>query len=523
MPQVLTIVKPHGSTVGLIAPCPGIVFSLDSRDRRFPSTDVCTHKNYMKTNRKIARYFIPAFVLLAMQPAVVCAETLEEAVFSTITTHPNVAEAKAASGAAAQEKREAKSDYFPTVSVGATTGRIYGDNATSRGLSVTRGAGYSNLWNSSISAREPIFKGFETSNRIDSAKSRKLSADMNVLDVKESLAYKAAQAYIDLMRAKEGLALLNGHGKKVDDYLNRIKKMVDEGASDEAEYQQARDIRVILDGLVVDYEAQVSAAESNYFDLTGHLPEGKLERPVVRVEMIPPTVEEAVAAARKYHPTLHAAQYTSKSAAYDVAAEKAPLYPTLEGELSYLTEEKRDLIGGELEDGRAVVHLSWDYETGGAQLARIKRKKFEHAEALSRVHETERQVELGVRLAWSEYKSARDQTENQNKRQSLNKKLFDTYKAQFEGTKISLLQLMQGDNQLFTTGLEKLNGQYRLLASEYAILSSMGRLQQSLNLASVSPAPIAAAPVIPVAVEPQAGSPVENKCVKKTCGPLKKP
>ncbi len=417
------------------------------------------------------------------------AENLNDAVFLAISTHPGVEAAMAQAAAAAQEKREERSGYFPTVAVSGTAGRIYGNNATSRGLSVTRGAGYSNMWNSSVSATETIFNGFGTGSRVDAAKARKASADMNVVDAKESIAFKTVQAYIELMRTQEALALLNGYSKKVDDYLHRIKQKVDEGASDESEHQQARDIRVILDGLVTDYEAQVRAAESNYFNLTGHLPDGKLDRPLIPTELIPLDVNAAIERAAKEHPSIKAAEYTTKSATHDVAAEKAPLYPEVEGELSYLTEEKRDLIGGELEDGRAVVHMNWDFETGGAQLARIAKKKQERAEALSRLNETQRQVELGVRLAWSEYEAAKEQVGHQEKRRQLNEKLFDTYKVQFEGAKISLLQLMQGDNQLFTTGLEKLNGQYRLLSSQYAMLSSMGQLQQSLNLVSaVAPA-----------------------------------
>ena len=181
-----------------------------------------------------------------------------------------------------------------------------------------------------------------------------------------------------------------------------------------------------------------------------------------------------------------AARRALSASAFDIQAEKAPLYPSIDGDVSYLVEEKRDLIGGELEDGRAVVNMNWQFETGGAQLARIKKKKYEHAQAKARAQEMERQVELGVRLAYSEYMTAQKQVANQNKRRELNEKLFSTYKVQFEGGKISPLQLMQGENQLFTTGLEQMNGQYRLLAAQYAILASMGRLQETLGVAELA-------------------------------------
>jgi outer membrane protein, adhesin transport system len=489
----------------------------------------------MSNYRKPSRYLIPAIALIVLAGPVY-AETLEDAIRAAITTHPSVEGAQAESGAAQAEKKSHTSGYFPTVRVNGSTGRIYGDNATSRGLNVTRGAGYSNMWNGSVSATEKIFTGFETTNRIKSAQSKKTSADMNVMDVRENLAYRAAQAYLDVMRAREGLALLKSHGAKTDDYLSRIDKMVEDGGSDNAELQQARDISVILSGLIDDYEGQVRAAESNYFDMTGHAPD-ELTKPVLDETMLPGSLEDALGAALKMHPSLQAAAYSAESAAYDMEAEKAPLYPSLEGELSYMKEEKRDLIGGEIEDGRAVVNLNWMFETGGGQIARIREKKYTHARALSAARETQKQVELGTRLAWSEYQTALEQVANQSQRQELNAKLFDTYKVQFEGAKISLLQLMQGDNQLFTTHLEKINGEYRLLAAKYALLGSMGRLQQAMDLTTLAEAESSGNESVPdiepaagetdesgaeaaAAIEPSAG---QEACNQAECGLLTQP
>src|ERR1700744_6197172 len=72
-----------------------------------------------------------------------CAEPLDQAVASALSQHPSVGAAEANRAALAEDAREKQSDYYPQLSAEAVGGRIYGDNATSRGLSVTRGAGYS--------------------------------------------------------------------------------------------------------------------------------------------------------------------------------------------------------------------------------------------------------------------------------------------------------------------------------------------------------------------------------------------
>jgi outer membrane protein, adhesin transport system len=443
---------------------------------------------FLKTScARFALIYVTAFSFASIAQA----ETIEIAVQSALQEHPSVESAQAVIEAAHQQKREEVSGYFPEVSMNGTGGRMYGDNSTSRGLSVDRGAGYSYLWEGQVTARQMLFDGFETSNRVRSAKAKEVSADKSLIDVRETLSLRAVQAYLDVMRAKAGLALLREHEKKVDDYLGRIKASVDEGSSDEAQHQQARDVKVILEGFINDYEAQVRTAEADYAEVTGGAPQGEMAAPHPQIDLIPSALQEALTYAEQNHPSLQAAIHQSEASGYDIDSEQAQLYPDVNGELSYLKSDKADIIGGEVVDGRAVVRMNWNIETGGAQLARIKRKKYEHHEAVANLEELKRQVARGVRLAYSEIQAAQEQLENSRQRIDLNTKLFETYKVQFEGARITLLQMMQADNQLFNTKLEKMNADYRVLAAQYATLASMGRLQGSMNLAEASTGPAA--------------------------------
>jgi adhesin transport system outer membrane protein len=418
------------------------------------------------------------------------AETLDQAVQQALQNHPSVTTAKVGTSIAEQQKREERSGYFPTIGISGQGGRIYGDNSTSRGLTTTRGAAYSNYWEGAFTARQMIYDASETGNRVESAKAKIESAKMNIADVTERLSFSVAQAYVDLLRARTGLSMMVAHGKKVADYQSRIKAMVDDGAADEAEYQQARDINVILDNMIAEYEGQVKMAEAYYAELTGALPSGELQSPVPRIDLIPAGADEAIEFARANHPALKSAALMLNSADYDTKAERANLYPDVDGELSYLESEKDDEIGGEVTDARAVVRVNWEFETGGAQMARIEQKKLKKKEAASKAQEMERQIERAIRLSYAEYAAAIQQADSQQRRVELNETLFGTYNVQFEGARITLLQLMQSDNQLFTAHLEKMNGAFRVMAARYALLAGMGRLQESLNIGAI---PVASA------------------------------
>jgi outer membrane protein, adhesin transport system len=429
----------------------------------------------------LARSIRIALLVSVLGPAA-HAETLQVAVAQALASHPSAEQAQAALEASKAEKAAQVSGYFPTVNLSASGGRIFSDNSTSRGLSVTRGQGYSGFGQGSATLHQTIFDGLQTPAHVAAAKAGVNSAKMDLLNAQDQLAIRTVQTYIGLIRAREGLKMLKGQQQSVSSYLSRIQEMVGKGASDEAELQQARDVQAILSNYTADYEGQVSSLEADYKELTGHMPETALVWPMLKPDIVPASADAAASVAQSTHPQVRSAAFQAQAAHEVTRAEKGALYPNLSGELSYDKTDQRDLIGGESEDARALVRMSWDLETGGGQISRIRGKKQDEVKAQAYVQELQRGVERTVRKAYAELSNAQEQLENQNTRVDLNTRLLETYKSQFEGAKITLLQLMQSDNQLLITRLERMNAENRVLLARYGILAAMGRLQPSLDV-----------------------------------------
>lgn len=434
----------------------------------------------LMTKKRFSALCTTALVSAFLLPGNVSAQALSDTMRLAVQNHPQVEQVKARLNAADEEESSQFSKYFPELTASTYAGRMYGDNSTSRGLTTTRGAAYSDIWEASLSAKQRIFDGFETSSRVYAAKEQKLSTEMTLDDVREQIALRSSSAHLAVLKARAALTLLEKQNANVADYMQRIKIAVDEGAADEAEYQQARDIRVMLDGYVADYKGELAAATSQYFEVTGEMPPEKMDRPVMNLSEIPDGVDDAIAAAINSHPIIRAAGFVSKSTDYAIDAEEALLYPDLDGELSYLQSDRAEELGGEATDARAIVRMTWKFETGGGQLARIRKKKYEHGEAMAREKDARRQVESRLRLAYAEFSTAKSKLENQKERLELTRKLHETYETQFEGGKVSLLQLMQAENQLMSARLESMMSKYRLMNAGFAILAGMGKLQKSI-------------------------------------------
>lgn len=439
----------------------------------------------IKPLRLLLSASVSVLALLLPSPSLQ-AEPLTQAVVQALNQHPAVIAALANRDALSEERQEQVSGYFPELSISASSGRSYADNSTSRGLSVSRGAGYSWVNEGSISLRQMIFDGFETMHRVEAAGARRDSANLDVVDVRESLAMRAVAVYLDVLRNQDTLSRLRTQQVKLDDYIRRIETLVEEGVVDESLAAQARDVRAQLKSTEATVEGSLAVARADYREVIGHAPEGDMTRPQVQNEILPPDVEKAVQMALQNHPSLKAADLSALAYEEDAEAEQGALYPDVSGELSHFKRDQRDLVGGESLDTRAMLRVNWTLQTGGEQFSRIKKTKFRESESRARRQERERQIERSVRAAYADIDSTAQQVMVLQDRVRLGRDLMRTQTTQFEGARISLLQLMQTDNALFNSEMTLLNGEYRHLAAQYAALAGMGKLQGSFNIAPVA-------------------------------------
>lgn len=427
--------------------------------------------------------FSAAAIILSGLYAPAQSETIQDSVAQAIISHPGVETANIAKEVNLQDKREAISGFFPQVSVGAQAARVYADTSTTRGLTVDRGAGYSWLGEGNAAVTQPIFDGFEAINRVHAANLRGLSADYNVENVKENLAFQAAQAHVQAYYSQEKVSRTNVAIENMKNYRGRIQLLVDEGAADESELSQAENIILSLEEERINNEGQLKIALAQYNEIVGQYPMDELEEPENIEALLNDNLEDVLQTIPT-HPSLQSGEYEIGAAKYDVRVEQSGFYPSLDGELSYLKRDQREVIGGETEDARVGLRLSWDFETGGAQLARLRRAQAQRSETISRNNEIMKQIEGAVRRAYAEYNTAEKQYAFVVKRQDKTKQLLETYDTQFEGGKIRLIQLMQADNQLFNTEIEAIDAKTRMMLAQYSILSSLGTLEDTMLASS---------------------------------------
>ena len=419
------------------------------------------------------------------------AETLQETIARALSEHPSVASAQVAKDIALQDQAIAESSFFPVVTANIAGGGIYANNSTSRGLSVTRGSASSGIFEADASLIQPLFDFKGAKNRVEAAQIRVTSADYQVADARENLALQAVQAHIGVMQATDTLKRTQSYMEATDNFLERIQFMVDEGVADEVEAAQARNISLMLKTALTDYQGQFETALTNYEQVTGSRPSSAMS--IIRnVGVTVQNQQSMISQASQSHPLIQANNLEVEALTHEEKAELSALYPQLDGELSAIKREQKEVIGGKLEDARALLKLKWDFETGGALKARANRIKAQQAELMAQNDERRLQIEGDIKRAYVELETAQKQMVLAMQREKVTSELHDAYNTQFEGAVVRLLQVMQSENQLFNSQLETITSGYRHLLAQYGVLASAGQLQSFVFAGDLAPLPVKA-------------------------------
>ncbi len=408
------------------------------------------------------------------------AETLVDAVIFALDNHPAIAGVQDQIAAAGHGKKAEIANYYPEIMANATAGRVFQDNSTSRGLVTDRGAAYSGYGDGSVSMRQMLFDGLETKNRVKAADARLKSKNYDLMKTKEEIIFSVVSDYIEILRLRSALILLSKQLEAIEDYKSRIIVMVKEGVADEAELQQALDVSMVVDSAIADYEGRLEAVRASYYEATGRVPKGGFLVPKSVKGLINANISDAVDMAKNNHPMLMSVRMASNAARHDMKVEQSKMYPDISGELSYYKSDKKDVIGGQSRDARAVIKMNWAFSTGGREFEEFRKKQSEHAAASRRILEVERQIERKVYEAYAFYRTMQRKLQLSADRVELNEKLVGAYKSQFEGARISLLSLMRAESQLFKAKLEHSDNRFNLLAAEYGILASTSSLQENI-------------------------------------------
>lgn len=412
------------------------------------------------------------------------ATNLGEVVKTSLETNPEVKIATQNKAAILQELKQADAGFLPTVDFSMGSGHERSNNSSTRGREGRQNdeGGHRSLWRNEarVVASQMVFDGFETSSNVCQQRARFESASKNLNEVKDNIALRSVQAYLDVKRNTELVALNEINVQNHKKYLEQISKRTESGRGNKADIRQAEGRVALAESNLYSARGELRNAKATYLKVVG-VPAENLEAFTSPKELLPTDKENAVARAIENNPAIHSAQYDIKAADSALDATNAAFYPRLDLELE--ANRGQNLDGTEHANNSylAMARVRYNLYNGGADLARKREQAARLEEAKDTLNRDLREVEERMEEAWHNMETSKSRLTPLNDHVVSSDQTRKAYKQQFDIGQRSLLDLLDSEVEYFNAQSSYINGKYAYDFAIYNVLASSGDILMAFN------------------------------------------
>lgn len=415
------------------------------------------------------------------------AETLNEAVDTTIRTNPTILAESNRRISVNKTIDQARAGYFPQVDLNLGYGRERTENTRSQAdhNTVTRGE-------AGLTARQMLYDGFATKSSVEQSQSLAQSAGYDVTDTVETVGLRAVEVYLNVLRSQDLLSLTQDNLASHEQIFSQISQRSESGVGTRVDLDQTRGRVALSKANIRSSEGNLQDAQSNYLRVIGHKPESLVDPSLDCCDNTPASLDDALKIAYNQHPALRAALAQHEASLAQQQGAKAPFHPRVDLELSTRADNNLDgeenfdngLNGGtgHEKESMAMVRMKYNLLNGGADKARLEATGFLSEQAKEQTNIAKRTINNDVRLAWSNLDKLSMQLPVLAQRVEAAEKTREAYQQQFTLGQRTLLDLLDTENEVLSARSAYTNAYYDHLYACYWLAESMGQLLNNLEL-----------------------------------------
>jgi adhesin transport system outer membrane protein len=407
--------------------------------------------------------------------------TLRDTVASTLAFNPNIKAFQEYRQAAQDDLKRARSGWFPRVDARASYGfEQWTDVNTRAGGRYGDSRVFYDRSEASLTVSQTIWDGLATWHRYSQGKHRAESADNRLFDNAEALGLDAILAHVEIYRQRRivSLAELNvqNHRKILGSQTERHRS----GASTLADVSQTQTRLARSEASLAESRSALEVAIANYKRLTGKIP-GQIEVPSDPMDAYP-SLEAALAQCQVNNPKVKTLRADAMAADSQTGVDLSAFHPQVFLELgptySYRTGSAYSDQGGML----FLLRANWNLFNGGYDWYNVKGDKARARQARQDLASQLDSLAQETESTWSELLSAQEQTRFYGNAVQYATKTRDMYLEQFNVGQRSLLDVLDAENELFSSSIQLVTAQQNIVAAKYRLLALGGGLLASLGL-----------------------------------------
>lgn len=424
------------------------------------------------------KYSAGAFAVGMLFSAAASAQTLKDTVSHALVNNPDVAIETNRRLSLDEALKSAKGGYLPKVDVAAGYGTEWSNNSTTR---ASRGGGLDlKRHEASVTLRQMLFDGFGVASEVARNQARVDSAAGKVAATADTVALNAIEAYLEVIRQRELLALTKTNLLAHQRTQDQIRLRSDSGHGRRSDLEQVSARVALAKANLASVEANLADAEINFKRIVGMAP-GALGELNQVSGSIPATLEETLEIALREHPAGLSALADINAVKAQHSASNAALWPRLDLEIGAAKNRNVDGVPGANDDRFAMLRLRYALFNGGSDVARTKETSYLLQEANAVRDRTLQQIEQSTRLSWNALSAANARLPSLKDHAEFSALTRDAYMTQFGVGQRTLLDMLDSENEAYTAATNYLGGRLLTVLAHYRVLADMGKLAKQFE------------------------------------------
>lgn len=375
------------------------------------------------------------------------------------------------------EYRLAQSEALQRPSVAATAA-----GTTARVDPPTVGWLSSNTTQGALNGRYPLFN---RGNDASVAQARKAyeAAQADLDGAEQDLIVRLAQAYFDVLAAKDSLAATRANKTAITEQLASAKRNFEVGTAtitDTREAQAKYDL-VVAQEIFAENDLRAKRVALDQLVGRANVDPRPLAVPVVLPALVPGSVEEWVTAAEGQHPSIRKARLGVDTARLETEKARAGRLPTVDAVATLALADQRGSAvlatsRGTSTTGSLGVQLNWPLYSGGAVESRIKETVLLEDKAGSDLQAARRGVAQSTRVAFLGVQSGLAQVKALEAAEASSKLALEATQLGYKvGVRVNV-DVLNAQTQLYGTQRDLAKARYDNIVGSLKLRQASGQL-----------------------------------------------
>lgn len=403
------------------------------------------------------KYSTLALAVLMFCPSLVWAQsalTFEQALGSTLASHPLIQGKRSAQMAAQADRKGAEWLRYPTPSIEATTQGSGKDNGLLR-------------------LDQPLWSGGRITAAIDAAGSRLGAADAAIDESTLDLSLRVISAYGEALRQQAKMQYAQAGVDEHEKLLGMIRRRVESEVSSQTDQRLAESrLYQAVNDLALTRQAYQNAI-AQLGQLCGCEVRAISERGV-SAQMDAQNLDDVLSEALAYSPALRRLKYDEEAADADIATKRSAYSPQLSLRLEKGT--------GDLQTSRALLVLQAQPGAGLSAMSGVDAAIARREAARMAREAAERDARDRATLDWNEWQSARQRFDNSKLSRAMSTQVFESYARQYAIGRKSWIEVLNAVREATLAEFSLEDARSQMISSSLRLRAQTGKLTMSEGL-----------------------------------------